>query len=133
VNIERIESAPGHMAGHSSASEHGLSMAESQGAAQLETVSAFLRACQKADANELAPWAPAVNDYSDFCIKKRIPALHSVMTEAMDFPGGPTAADLMQILLDVAHGDASEAPEQARALLGRMASTWAKYNTEVIE
>lgn len=133
MNIERIESAPAYMAGYSSAADFSLSLAERQGAAQLENVSAFLRACQRADANALATWAPTVNDYSGFSVKKSTPALHTVMTDALDFTGGPTMAELMQLLLDVAHGDASEAPAQARELLGRMATTWAKYNNQAVD
>lgn len=138
MNIERIESAPAYMAGRSSATDYSLSLAERQGAAQLETVSVFLRACQRADANALAPWAPLCTDYEARAVDGRLPmrtqALHEVLSNSLDYAGGPAMAELMQLLLNVAHGaNLAQAPEQARELLGRMASTWAKYNSAEVD
>jgi len=138
MSIEKADSAPGHMAGHSSATEYSLIWSERQAAADAEAANDFFTACTKLDIGAPAPWAPTVLDYSHPYREgvpqpRRIPELHEVLTDSLDYSKGPQMAELMQILLNVAHGDAGKAPEQARVLLDRMASTWARYNAPEVE
>lgn len=139
MNIERIDSAPAYMAGHSSAYEYSLTWRERQDAADATAAADFLAACQKADANALATWAPAVNDYTGLHTvgaprPQRRPALHEVLVEALDSTNGPSMSELMQLLLNVAHGaNIAAAPMQARQLLARMATSWARYNAPEVE
>jgi hypothetical protein len=138
MSIEKADSAPGYMAGASSADEYGLRWSERQAAADAAATGYFLWACEKRDANAPAFWAPKVGDYSTPWREgvpqpQRIPALHEVLTDSLDYTTGPQMSEVMQILLNVAHGDAGKAPEQARVLLDRMASTWARYNAPEVE
>jgi hypothetical protein len=138
MSIEKADSAPGYMAGHSSATEYGLRWADRQAVADTNAANDFFIACVNADANAPAPWAPTVGDYSHPFREgvpqpQRIPALHEVLTDSLDYTTGPQMSEVMQLLLDVAHGDAAAAPEQARALLDRMTRTWANYNAPEVE
>jgi hypothetical protein len=138
MSIEKADSAPGYMAGHSSATEYSLSWSERQDMADAESAGWFLWACTHLDASAPAPWAPTVGDYSTPWREgapqpQRIPALHEVLTDSLDYTTGPQMAELMQLLLNVAHGDAAAAPAQARKLLDRMARTWANYNAPEVE
>jgi hypothetical protein len=138
MSIEKADSAPGYMAGHSSATEYGLSWSERQAAADANAANDFFIACVNLDANAPAPWAPTVNDYAaphkfGAPRRQRTQALHEVLMDSLDHTSGPTTAELMQLLLTVAHGDAAAAPAQARALLDRMARTWAKFNAPEVE
>jgi hypothetical protein len=138
MSLERIDSAPGYMAGASSATEYSLSWSERQAAADAEAANDFFTACTKLDANAPAPWAPTVNDYAarhPFGAPRhqRIPELHEVLADSLDYSKGPQMAEVMQLLLNVAHGDAAAAPAQARALLDRMARTWARFNAPEVE
>jgi hypothetical protein len=138
MSIEKADSAPGYMAGHSSATEYSLSWSERQAASDAAATGDFLWACEKRDANAPAFWAPTVGDYSHPFREgvpqpQRIPELHEVLIDSLDYAGGPQMAEVMQLLLNVAHGDAGKAPEQARALLDRMARTWARYNAPEVE
>lgn len=99
---------------------------------------AFMRACRKADANALADFAPTVNDWdaakrhprpAGAPMPQRVQALAEVLEEALDYASGPSKTELMQLLLNVAHSaDVVNAPMQARALLERMADTFATNN-----
>jgi len=140
MSIEKADSAPGYMAGASSATEYSLSWSERQAAAEAEAANDFFTACTKLDIGAPAPWAPTVSDNNSglpYVIgvprPRRLQALHEVMASSLDYTNGPQMAELMQLLLDVAHGDAAAAPEQARALLDRMARTWANYNAPEVE
>jgi hypothetical protein len=138
MSIEKADSAPGYMAGASSANEYGLRWSDRQAAADAKAANDFFTACTKLDANAPAPWAPTVGDYSypfreGVPQPQRIPELHEVLMDSLDYTHGPNTAELMQLLLNVAHGDAAAAPEQARKLLDRMASTWARFNAPEVE
>jgi len=138
MSTEKADSAPGYMAGASSATEYSLSWSDRQAEADAEAASCFWLACTKLDANAPAPWAPTLGDYSHPFREgvpqpQRIPALHEVLTDSLDYAGGPQMAEVMQLLLNVAHGDAGKAPEQARVLLDRMARTWAKFNAPEVD
>jgi hypothetical protein len=137
MSIEKADSAPGYMAGHSSATEYSLSWSERQAAADANAANDFFIACVNLDANAPASWAPTVFDNNNsglpYGVTRRLQALHEVMASSLDYTTGPQMAEVMQLLLNVAHGDAAAAPEQARALLDRMARTWARYNAPEVE
>ena len=113
-----------------------LDAAERRSRAEFEMAADFLRACGKADANALAPWAPRVTDYKGqpYLIggkqvrPQRVRTLSEVMEESLDYTGGPDSAELHQLLLSAAAG--ADVQAQANELLGRMAVVFAKFNAE---
>lgn len=127
--MEKIESAPAHMAGYASEMAYRASRGERQAERDAQTREAFATACLKCDANALATWAPTVSDWNiDQPHARRTPLLYEVMSEALDFSDGPQMSELMQLLLNVAHGaDVVNAPAQARALLERMGTEWVRH------
>lgn len=129
MRIEKIESGPAYMASYSSAADCRISRGEQQAALDAQTLQAFAGACRNADANALATWAPKVSDWTlTEPHARRTPLFHEVMAEALDFSDGPGMSELMQLLLNVAHGpDVVNTPAQARALLERMGTEWVKH------
>lgn len=127
--MEKIESPPAHMAGYASEMAYRASRGERQAERDAQTREAFAEACRKADSNALATWAPTVSDLNiDQPHARRTPLFHEVMAEALDFSDGPTLSEVMQLVLNVAHGaDVVNAPAQARALLDRMGTEWVKH------
>lgn len=96
---------------------------------------AFVKACAKCDANALATYAPMVRDYNapkpvdSSYLPHRYQTQAEVMADCLDYQNGPSMTEAMQLILNVAYGtDLVNAPEQARALISRMASTFANYN-----
>lgn len=92
---------------------------------------AFLAACRAGDATALAPWAPRVPDTSFLRSVKSYSALPlRQQTQAEVMCDGMESIDvnyteLMQLLLNVAHGEnLVNAPANARELLERMATAW---------
>lgn len=131
-NLERAGTGPAYMTGHASGYPYRIYRGEQQAALDAQTREAFAEACRKCDANALATWAPTVSDWAkkskDEPHASRVPLFHEVMAEALDFSDGPQMSELMQLLLNVAHGaNLVNAPAQARALLGRMGSEWVKH------
>jgi hypothetical protein len=127
------------MAGFSSRTDHALSWRERQDASDSATAAEFLAACRKADADALAPWAPAVTDYTGIHVvgasrPKRTALMHELLSESLDFTDGPCMSEAMQLILNVAHGaNLAQAPEQARQLLQRMAAKWAAVHGPEVE
>lgn len=115
--------------------------AEAQAKAEREADDAFMAACGRCDANALADFAPMTTDWVAARIMKCrlndvLPkckqTLAEVMTEAFDYRNGPSMAEAMQLLLNVAYGtDLEAAQDQAKRLIERMAKTWAAHNTAV--
>lgn len=110
--------------------------------AEADMAGDFLKACQKVDANALAPWAVTVPDdvarkalgldWSAKNLPQRQQALHEVMVESLDYPDGPTMSEAMQLLLNVAYSsDLVNAPQQARGLIERMGRSFAFHNSGV--
>ena len=94
---------------------------------------AFIKACAQRDVNAPATYAPMVRDYSapkaEGYTPHRYQTQSEVMVDSLDYSTGPTMADAMQILMDVAYSaDTVNAPAKARALISRMAEAFAKYN-----
>jgi hypothetical protein len=129
MQVEKIETGPAYMAGHGSAYEYHGWRSDQQAALDAQTLKIFAGACRAGDANALCEWAPTVSDWSaDKPHARRVPLLHEVMAEALDFSDGPCMSELMQLVLNVAHGsDLVSAPAHARTLLERMASEWVKH------
>ena len=106
--------------------------------AQAQMAAAFVKGCAKQDANALADFGPMVRDWDaakhlpvsiGAHTPKRYQTMTEVMQEALDYASGPSMSEAMQLLLNVAYGtDLVNAPAQARALISRMAETFAKYN-----
>lgn len=115
--------------------------AEAQAKAERDMADDFLAACRKCDANALAAFAPMVNDWDAATrqpraavapMPKRVQTLAEVLEESLDYGSGPSKTELMQLLLNVAYSaDLVNAPTQARALLSRMADTFATNNVGV--
>jgi hypothetical protein len=138
MNLERIESAPRYAAGSASLYDHSLTLGEKLAREHADMQASFMAACHKADANALAPWAPMRNDWAGVGMSnmprslgdaarmpKRQQTFAEVLGESLDFTGGPDLSELLQLLLNVAHGaDTVNAPAQARALLARMAAAY---------
>ena len=104
--------------------------AHRQAAAESAMATAFVDAAMALDLTELAPWAPMRTEYAratgnDF---KRLATVGEVLTDSLDYSKGPTIEDLLRIVCEVASGQDQQA--QAKALIGRMAQTYAKYNAE---
>lgn len=105
---------------------------------QAAMAAAFTRACAKADANASADFAPMVRDWDaakhlpvsiGAHMPRRYQTVAEVMQESLDYSSGPSMTEAMQLILNVAYGtDLVNAPAQARALLSRMATTFAAYN-----
>jgi hypothetical protein len=111
---------------------------EAQAALSNKLAGEFLAACRKADANGLCDFAPMVLDSPVYpvpflpgvIVPSRLQTLGEIMQDSLDFGTGPTTTELMQLVLNVAHGtDLVNAPAQARALLGRMAESFGNQNT----
>lgn len=114
------------------AAQHEREKAQDQMAAD------FLRTCAKGDANALAFFAPMVIDWdaakrqprpAGHPMPKRYPTLTECIGESLDYAKGPSMTEAVQLILNVAYGsDTVNAPQQARALLSRMAQTFTAYN-----
>ena len=101
----------------------------------------FRESAKKADANALVQWAPLVNDWERARrqpvgvtteLPKRYQTMAEVMAESLDFDHGPSETELMQLLLNVAHGaDLANAPRHARDLLRRMGEAFGRVHSEV--
>lgn len=110
--------------------------------AEIGLATSYMVACGRGDANALAPFAPSVRDSAaspDASGKYvpweerplRVQTVAEIMQGSLDYRDGPSLTEVMQLVLNVAYGtDLVNTPEQARALLGRMASTWAQMNAE---
>lgn len=106
--------------------------------AQAQMAAAFIKGCAQKDANTMAEFAPMVRDWDaakhmpvsiGAYTPKRYQTIAEVMQESLDYAAGPSMTEAMQLILNVAYGsDTVNAPAQARALLSRMAETFAKYN-----
>lgn len=121
LNIERIESGPAYAAG-ASFDELRITQSEIYEREQAAMRSNFAHACQKSDANALCDWAPLT-------FWGHMRQLSEVMADSLDFTDGPDVSEVMQLLLNVAHGsNLAQAPEQARELLKRMGAMYAKHN-----
>jgi len=109
--------------------------------AEEDMANAFLCAAHKRDANSLATFAPMVTDWEALALVgspankpklKRYQLMHECMAESLDYSKGPHKSELMQLLLNVAYSsDIVNAPAQARALLARMALTFATNNVGI--
>lgn len=114
---------------------------EAQEQAEAAAVVAFIKSCQKLDANGTAWFAPMVNDFSKVRsplpvgtpIPKRTQTLAEVMVDSLDYVGGPSMTQAMQLLLNVAFGADCQAnlARQARELLAEMANAHASNNVVV--
>lgn len=98
-----------------------------QADAEAVMATAFVDAAMAGDLNELAPWAPlrTVRLPTSY---KRHATVGEVLTDSLDYSKGPTIEDLLRIVCAVATGHPQQA--LARALIRRMAETYAKYNAE---
>lgn len=103
--------------------------------AEWELDRSFTAACAKGDANALAPWAPMTRDWlsegpaSANTVPLRYQTLAELMQEATEYSHGPSPVEVLQLVLNVANGQAG-AQDQAKRLIERMATAWAKQNVE---
>ena len=104
--------------------------------AERAVIEDFIAACQRCDANALPSFAPMVTDWrlaktprsAGEPAPKRMPTLSEVMAESLDYGDGPSMTEAMQLILNAANG--MDVKAQAQGLIDRMATTWAKFNTE---
>lgn len=99
-----------------------------QADAEAAMATAFVKAAQGCDMTELAPWAPMRSVHLPTSYKRHA-TVGEVLTDSLDFSKGPTIEDLLRIVCAVAIGHPQQAM-LARALIRRMAETYAKYNAE---
>lgn len=122
MNYEKLDTGPARL----DRVEAGHRLADAESA----MATAFVNAAMAGDLNELAPWAPLRTEYErstgrDF---KRLATVGEVLTDSLDYSKGPTIEDVLALLCAAAGGQDQQA--QAKALIGRMAQTYAKYNAE---
>ena len=97
----------------------------------------FYSAALSGDLKAKAKWAPTFRDYSaergaDGEYPRRHPTTAEIMLESLDYVGGPSIDDVLQIISAAAMGQ--DVQEQAKDLIKRMAETWADRNLdEVLE
>ena len=126
INLEKIDSGPAYTDG-ASLDEYVLKQSEIYERNKAAMRGHFAIACRAADANALCDWAPMIADLES---KKRMRTLSEVMADSLDFTGGPDLRNVMQLILNVAHGsNLAQAPEQARQLLKDMGAAYAQNNS----
>jgi hypothetical protein len=93
----------------------------------------FLAQAIRADANAVCIWASTVTDYSNTKgvgsvdkLPRRNRTFAEVATDTLDLGNGPSMCEVIQVLLNAAHGSRTT-QTQAKALLERMADQYAKY------
>lgn len=93
----------------------------------------FLAQAKRADANAVCIWASTVTDYSQTAgvgsvdkLPRRNRTFTEVATDTLDLGNGPSMTEVIQVLLNAAHG-LHATQIQAKALLERMADQYAKY------
>ena len=97
----------------------------------------FFLAAMRGDLKAKAKWAPMVRDYSagpgvDGEYPRRHQTTSELMFESLDYVGGPSIDDVLQIISAAAMGQ--DVQEQSKELIKRMAETWADRNVdEVLE
>jgi hypothetical protein len=110
-----------------------LSESERLDKAEWELDRAFTAACAKGDANALMTWAPTVPDHSQMppksvtTLPRRWQTLAELMQEGVDYADANT--ELLQLVLNVAKNTPGT-QDQAKRLIERMATAWAKQNVE---
>lgn len=112
--------------------------AEEQAHAEAIAATCFVDACRNGDANSAALFAKRIPDTyridgptSIRQIKTtRYQTLAEVLSEAMDYTGGPDMTEAWQLILNAANGSIShgELVIQANNLLERAATAWAANN-----
>lgn len=124
--------------------EEVFDLAERQQAAEVALGAKFLKLAGKADANAVCDfatttdWDAVKRQPVDQRTATRLPQRHQtiaeVMTDALDYTDGPSLCEVMQLVLNVAHGsDLVNTQAQARELLGRMAAKWAHFNVGEVD
>ena len=87
------------------------------------------------DLKAKAEWAPMFRDYSagrgvDGECPRRHPTTSELMFESLDYVGGPSIDDVLQIISAAAMGQ--DVQERAKELIRRMADTWADHNLDEV-
>ena len=95
----------------------------------------FYSAALSGDLKAKAEWAPTFRDYSaergvDGEYPRRHPTTAEIMLESLDYVGGPSIDDVLQIISAAAMGQ--DVQEQSKELIKRMAETWADRNLEEV-
>ena len=93
-------------------------------------VSDFLQAVRAGQLQAPAYFAPRITDYSRGANQafKRPPTVAEVMTDALDYPQGPSYDDVLGFVARAANAGNQEAVQ----LLGRMAATWASHHAGLV-
>jgi len=135
ANIERIESGPA-WADRSSAQFDGYSAERTE----RQLYDDFQKSVDGGDANALCAWAPRITDWAvaratpidqrkATSLPKRAQTLAECMAESLDCGDGPSMAEAMQLIVNVATGCDESTTAQARRLLERMAESFARHNS----
>jgi hypothetical protein len=120
MNYEKPDTGPAILdrveAGHRQADAEAAMAAE------------FVKAAQGCDVTELCPWAPITREYKNGAATERLQTVGEVLALSLDFSKGPQLDDVLALLCNVAYGaDQLDQPAKARALIARMAQTFAEY------
>lgn len=141
-NIERIDSGGGLYGNCYSRDEYLDRLAEEAEGAKAYLAWNFAKAAETADASAVCNWAPSTTDWDAYHAgraidpsltfstfhPKRLQRLSELMTESLDCVGGPSSAELMQLILDAAKSSDAAIAKRCADLLGRMGQTFAEHN-----
>ena len=141
-NIERIDSDSGLYGNCASRDEYLDRLADEAEGAKAYLAWNFAKAAETADATAICTWAPTTTDWDAYHAGRlvdpsltfntfhpqRPQRLSELMTEALDCIGGPSSAELMQLILDAAKSSDTAIAKRCAELLGRMGQTFADHN-----
>jgi hypothetical protein len=124
-SINPVTDAARHLAAVDAATERLIK-------AEQRLDASFMLACIKGDANAMMDWAPTVCDWlskpTDIgTLPTRWQTLAELMQEGVDYADANT--ELLQLVLNVANNTPGT-QDQAKRLIERMATAWAKQNVE---
>jgi hypothetical protein len=125
-STDPVADAARHLAAVDAATERPIK-------AEQQLDASFMLACIKGDANALMDWAPTVPDHLRMSwaiigyMPRRYQTVAELMQEGCDW--ADTNTELMQLVLNVANNTPGT-QDQAKRLIERMATAWAKQNVE---
>jgi D-mannonate dehydratase len=139
-NIERIDSAPAHMAGFSSRDDYLLTQQEAEDRKFAETHRDLQRMIARGDANAVCNFAPTVD-----WVKTRTPVsatspkfframtVAEVLNEGLDCNGAPTTTELIQLVLNASRSTDIDLALHAGDLIDKLAVQWVNNMTGEVQ
>ena len=135
-SIERIDSAPAHMAGFSSRTDYLLTQQEAEDRKYAETHKDLMAAIGKGDANAVCNFAPTVDwtrtkspVSTEAGYVYRAMTLAEILDESLDMRNAPGTTELMQVVMNASRSTDAVLSAQATDLLDKLAAAWANNMT----